>query len=159
MYPTAVLNRTEQEHDMTDPFSDARSGFVKLEDMLGRLVLVAPKSVEQRQSTLPGANGKTYDSIVADVVVLDGEPNEVIEEVPLTVEGAFISGAVIVNQLRAKVKTQGLVLGRLGQQPSRTKSFGPAWVLNPPTDTDKNIARGPAQQYLASQSSPFSAAG
>jgi hypothetical protein len=132
----------------TDPFSDARSGFVKLEDMLGRLLLIIPQSIEERASTLPGSQGKTYESITADVIILDGPVTELIEEIPATIEGTFISGSVIVGQLKPKVKTHGMVLGRLGQQKARTKGFGDAWVLNPPTDADKAVARPAAAAYL-----------
>jgi hypothetical protein len=138
-----------------DPFSDARSGFVKLEDLMGRLILVIPQGIEERPSRLPTARqGDMYESITADVIVLDGPITELIEEVPMTVEGTFISGSVIVAQLKPKVKTQGMVLGRLGQQPSQTKSFGPAWVLQPPTDADKVLAR-PAAKAYQEQNDPF----
>lgn len=140
----------------TDPFSDARSGFVKLDDLLGRLLLIVPKSVETRPSRMPGAPaGATYESITADVIVLDGPVTELVEEVPMTIEGTFISGGVIVPQLKPKIASQGMVLGRLGQQPSQTKQFGPAWVLQPPTDADKVLARPAANTYLAAND-PFS---
>ncbi len=138
----------------TDPFSDARSGFVKLEDLLGRLLLVVPKSIEERASTLPGSQGKMYASITADVIILDGPVTDLIDEVPLTLEGTYISGAVIVAQLKPKVGTHGMVLGRLGQQPAQTKGFGPAWVLREPTDNDKVLARPAASAYLAAND-PF----
>lgn len=144
-----------------DPFSDATSGFVKLEDLMGRLVLVVPQSIETRASTLPGSIGKQYESVTCDVIVLDGEVTEKIEEVPATLESVFFSGQVVVGQLKPKVKNHGMVLGRLGQQPSQTKGFGPAWVLNPPEEKDKKVARPAAAAYikaLEDQSSPFEGA-
>lgn len=139
---------------MTDPFTDARTGFVKLEDLLGRLLLVVPQSIEERQSTLPGSVGKVYDSITADVIVLDGPATDLIEQVPATLENVYLSGSVIVAQLRSKVKTKGMVLGRLGQQKARTKGFGDAWVLDAPSESDKAPARVAAAAYLA-ESDPF----
>lgn len=142
---------------MTDPFSDARSGFVKLDDLEGRLILVVPQAIQERASTLPGQQGKTYEQITGDVIVLDGPVTDMIEEVPMTLEGIAISGQVITAQLKPKVKTNGMVLGRLGKQPSQTKGFGPAWVLNAPEEADKVIARPAATAYLA-DSDPFGSA-
>ncbi len=144
-----------------DPFSDARAGFVKLDDLLGRLLLVIPLTIEDRDSTQPGSAGKTYESITADVIVCDGEVTDMIEEVPTTLEGIFISGGVIVPQLKPKLpragKGSGMVLGRLAQQPSQRFAKGsPAWVLAEPTDADKVIARPLANAYL-SENDPFKA--
>lgn len=143
----------------TDPFSDARAGFIKLDDLLGRLLLVVPLSIEDRPSTQPGKTNETYESLTCDVIVLDGEINDMIEAVPSTLEGIYISGGVIVPQLKPKLargnRAAGMVLGRLGQQPSQTyKKGSPAWVLTEPTDEDKVIARPVATAYLAN-SDPF----
>ena len=148
---------------MTDPFDEARPGFVRLDDLLGRLLLVAPYDVEQRASTLPGAKeGDTYESITADVIVLDGPTTELIEEIPYEIEGMFISGSAIVPQLKPKIRKRGLVLGRLGQQDNRKNpKFGKAWVLEPPTEADKALARPVAQDYLARrqpEQDPFASA-
>ncbi len=148
---------------MTDPFDEARPGFVRLDDLVGRLVLIAPHSVEQRPSTLPGAKeGATYESITADVIVLDGEPTETIDEIPYVVEGMYISGSAIVPQLKPKIRKRGLVLGRLSQQPSRKNpKFGKAWILEPPTEADKALARPHAHAYLErrqAEEDPFSSA-
>ena len=144
-----------------DPFSDARAGFVKLDDLLGRLLLIVPLSIEERASTQPGRVGETYESITADVIVCDGEVTDMIEEVPMTLEGIFVSGGVIVPQLKPKLPrggsaTGGMVLGRLGQQPSQHKKGSPAWVLQEPTEEDKVIARPLARDYLA-DNDPFKA--
>lgn len=144
---------------MSDPFDDARSGFVRLENLVGRLLLVAPQSIEERDSTLPGQQGKKYPSITADVIVLDGKADELVEEVPSLLEGIFFSGSVVVAQLKPKLKKANpLVLGRLGQQKSQTKGFGDAWVLEPPTDEDKALARPHANKYLEEHADPFAGA-
>lgn len=148
---------------MTDPFSEARSSFVTLEDCFrdsdgavlpvgspkGRLILVEPLSIEKRQSNLPNQTDKMYDSITANVVILDGPVTEKIEAIPFKVDGMFLSGSVIVNQLKPKLPdkrpAQKYALGRVGKQPSQTKGFGGAWVLNgngyTVTEADKKLAR------------------
>lgn len=141
-----------------DPFDGARTGFVRLEDLKDRLVLVFPQSVEERDSTLPGAAGKKYESVTADVIVLDGDVTELIEEVPLTLEGIFISGAAIVPQVKPKIGKGRGVLGRLSTQAARTKGFGDAWVLEAPTDADKALARPYAVAYQEKNLDPFAAA-
>jgi hypothetical protein len=147
-----------------DPFSDARAGFVKLDDLLGRLLLIVPLSIEDRPSTKPGRTGETYESITADVIVCDGDVTDMIDEVPMVLEGIFVSGGVIVPQLKPKLprgnREGGMVLGRLGQQPSQHKKGSPAWVLNEPTEDDKVIARPLAKAYLAANqpSDPFAGA-
>lgn len=140
----------------TDPFADASAAFVKPEHLVDRLLLVIPQSVESRPSTLPGSQGKMYESVTTDVIILDGEVTDLIDEVPMTVENIFFSGQVVVGQLKPKVKDHTMVLGRLGKQPSKTKGFGDAWVLNPPTEDDKKVARPAANDYLASRD-PFEA--
>lgn len=138
-----------------DPFDDARSGFVKLDDLLGRLLIVAPKSLEQRKSK---ENGDMYDVVIADVVVCDGAVTDVIEQVPTTLDGIMFGGVVVVNQLRSKIRDGRLVLGRMGQQANQTRAKGaPAWVLEPPTDADKVIARPLAKEYQ-NANDPFATA-
>lgn len=145
----------------TDPFAEAESSFLSLDDMVeggpdggGRLLLITPLSIEKKPSTFPNAKpGETYDSITADVVILDGKTTEKIPEVPYLVEGMFIGSSVVVPQLRPKLprdgKPAGMVLGRAGTQPARTKGFRPSFVLNgngyKVTDADRELARA----YLA----------
>lgn len=137
-----------------DPFSDARSGFVKLDDMLGRLLLIVPKSIEMRASTLAGNQGKQYESITADVIILDGAITDMIDEIPFTLDDTFVAGGVLVPQLKPKIRTGGMVLGRLGEQPSKTNPKVMAWVLREPTEEDKVLARPAASAYLADRD-PF----
>jgi hypothetical protein len=132
---------------MTDPFSEARDAFVKQEHVNGRLLLITPTSSDERESTLPNQQGKMYTFIVTDTVVLDGAVDDMIDEVPLLLEDFQYSGQAITAQLQPALRKGGMVLGRLGQKPSQTKSFGPAWVLTSPTDQDKAVAR----KYLADE--------
>lgn len=130
---------------MTDPFSTARDAFIKQEHVNGRLLLITPTDSGTRQSTLPGQTDKEYIFIVTDTVVLDGDVDDMVDEVPMELEDFQYSGQAITAQLQPALRKKGMVLGRLGQKPSQTKGFGPAWVLAEPTDADKVIAR----KYLA----------
>jgi len=140
------MTATEQ-----DPFSDARSGFVRVDDLLGRLILVNPKEVIVKKSKY--APFGPIDVIVGDVVVCDGEENDVIENVPSVHDDLQFADSVLTGQLKSKVKKPaeqgGMVLGRVAQQPAADRANRDAWVLHPPTDEDKVIARPLAKAYLA----------
>lgn len=128
-----------------DAFDDARTGFIKAEDLVGRLCLIKPISVGERESTQPGSLGKMYPYVETDTIVLDGEPGDLIDEVPMVVEGFQWSGARVVGLLQPKVRSGRLVLGRLAAV--KVKGRNDAWELQPPTDEDKKVAR----EYLASR--------
>lgn len=148
---------------MTDPFSTARDAFIKQEHVNGRLLLITPTDSGTRQSTLPGQTDKEYTFITTDTVVLDGEIDDMVDEVPMVLEDFQYSGQAITAQLQPALRKQGMVLGRLGQKPSQTKGFGPAWVLAEPTEDDKVTARKyladeKARQASAKPSDPFAGA-
>jgi hypothetical protein len=129
-----------------DPFADANDAFLKVENLLDRLLLVTPNGRSgQRESTLPGQAGKMYDWVETTTVVLDGEPDDLVTEIPLVLDGFQYAGKGLTGQLLPKVPTRQPVLGRLGTKPSATKGFGPMWILLPPTEADKVVAR----KYLA----------
>lgn len=130
-----------------DLFDDARTGFIKGDDLEGRLLLIKPLSVGERESTQPGSLGKMYEFVETDTVVLDGEPSEMIETVPFDVEGFQFSGARVVGFLKPKVRTGRMALGRLVRV--KVKGRTDAWELQPPTDADREIARA----YIASRPS------
>lgn len=132
---------------MTDPFSTARDAFIKQEHIVGRLLLITPTDSGTRQSTLPGQTDKEYIYIVTDTVVLDGDVDDMVDEIPLLLEDFQFSGQAITAQLQPALRKKGMVLGRLGQKPSQTKGFGDAWVLAEPSEADKVIARN----YLAEE--------
>lgn len=144
-----------------DPFQDARSGFVRLDDLKGRLLLVYPVSSEERPSTLRGQENKNYLSITCDVIVLDGKPTDMIEEIPLTLSGIFFAGMVLENQLKPSFRLppdKRFVLGRLAQVTASRKGMQDRWELQAPTDEDKAIARDPANEYLGKNIDPFATA-
>jgi hypothetical protein len=129
---------------MTDPFSSAREAFLKMPDLEGRLLLISPTDQGERETNLPRQTG-TYVYVVTDTVVLDGEITEMVDEVPMTLEGFQFAGEAVTNQLMPALKrfqrkeTGAMVLGRLGTKPNsyNTKT----WVLQEPTDEDKALAR------------------
>lgn len=130
--------------DAKDPFDDARPGFIKLDDLLGRLCLITAREIGERESTQSGSAGKMYKFVVTDTVVLDGDVNDEIEEVPLKLEDFQWSGTRVVGTLQPKIRTGRLCLGRLTQVHQKGRT--PSWELEAPTDADKVIAR----KYLES---------
>jgi len=134
----------------SDPFTEASSTFVKTDDLVGRLVLVRPLRIEERESRLPGSVGKKYESITADVMVCSGAVTETIPEIPFEVRGMFFSGTVITSQLKRHIgdRVKPICLGVVGQQPSQTKGFGDAWVLEKPNGADKDLARPIATAWI-----------
>jgi hypothetical protein len=124
-----------------DPFVDASDAWVKVEHLKGRLVLVTPTAVGQRASTMRGQEGKMYDYVETETVVLDGEPTDLLPTIPCVLDGFQWAGSAVVPQLKSKVGTGRMVLGRANSKPSQTKGFGDANVLSAPTDEDKVVAR------------------
>jgi hypothetical protein len=130
-----------------DPFADANDAFVKVEHLKGRLVLVTPLEIGQRASTMRGQEGKMYDYVETETVVLDGETTDLFPTIPFVIDGFQWSGAAVVPQLKPKIASGRPVLGRAGGKPSATKGFGDANILTAPTDEDKAVAR----EYIASK--------
>jgi len=138
-----------------DPFGAPQTEFITAKDFVGRLVLVTPTGVETGiKSTMPGNEDKTYDRVIADVVILDGAPNDKFDTIPCRIEGQLLSGAGLVPQL-TKRTSAGPVPGKmtLGRFANRKGKWPqPAVVMDEPTDADKQTARA----YLASLD-PFAA--
>lgn len=144
---------------MTDPFSTAREAFVKMEHVEGRLLLIQVLDSGERESTLPKAKeGDTYTFVETDTVVLDGEIDDMIDEVPMELDGFQFSGEAITGQLLPALKKMnagkgnGLVLNRLGTKGNKWKTK--TWVLLEPTEEDKELAR----KYLADKAKREAAA-
>lgn len=143
-----------------DPFDEARSAFVKLDDLLGRAVIVYPSESREVPSTLPNQNGKNYTKVIGDTIVLDGPVTDAIPSVPFTIEAMHWSGAAVTNQLLPKIKTGRAVLGIVKQTPSQTKGFGPAWILDNEdlTDEHRTTARAAHEEYQKRFKDPFDTA-
>lgn len=153
---------------MTDPFNSAREAFVKMDHVAGRLLLIQVRESGERESTLPKAkDGDMYTFVETDTVVLDGEIDEMIDEVPMELDGFQFSGEAITGQLLPALKKYqagtgtGLLLNRLGTKGNKWKTK--TWVLLEPTEADKELARKyladkAARQAAAKPKDPFAAA-
>ena len=151
-----------------DPFDEpgakGSGAFPGVAQLKGRLVIVKPLNLEKNVPA-PGENGKTQDRITADVHVLDGEPiaaaldkdGDIKAEfdepltAPFVLESMYLSQTVLVNQLRSAYKNDGIVLGRIGQEPARKKGQNKPWVFENATDADKATAREYWAKYLTEQ--------
>ena len=118
----------------------SKSSGARITDFEGCLLLVKPTS---RQQGIPTAFGPA-DAIVADIVVLDGK---YANAEPYT--DVYVFQKVLQGQLKAKVGTGRYVLGRLGKGIARPGQSAP-WVLQDPTEQDKEAARA----YLQTVENP-----
>jgi hypothetical protein len=126
---------------VADPFAAPSAG-VKITEFKGCLLLFTPLAYVTDIET---KFGKT-DAVESDVVVLDGkDKGERIDNVR-------IFQANLVGALKHRIgKTPGMVLGRLGTVPNKKDAEGkPVWVLEQPTEQDKQAAR----DYLAKATAP-----
>ncbi len=129
----------------TDPFTKPQTDFITPRDMLGRLALITPKGGEQNiPSTMQGQEGKTYDRVIADVVLLDGAITDKFTEIPFRMEGQILSGAALVPQLTERagggvLKPGKMTLGRFAERKGRFPN--PAVVLAEFTTEDAAKAR------------------
>jgi hypothetical protein len=131
--------------------------------MYGRLLLVLPHKLEEG---LPNRlqPGTTQDRMTADVVVLDGGtlayggrpeatppvPHNKQAAVPLKVERLYLSQRGLISQCREALARRlqgqpGMVLGRLTTGEAKEAGQNAPFLLSPPTDEDKRVARA----YLA----------
>lgn len=108
----------------------------------GRLVLIQPTHLDKNVPGV-GKDAKPRDRITANVTVFDGPPIEAVidkdgeithefEEPltpPFTLEGMYISQAVMVGQLRNALENKGRVLGRMAALPPQTAGNSRAWCL------------------------------
>ncbi|MBB4689802.1 hypothetical protein [Amycolatopsis jiangsuensis] len=154
-----------------DPFSapapQAARG-PRVRDMYGRLLLVIPHKLEE---DLPNRlqPGTTQDRLTADVIILDGGeiqyggkpeatppvPHTKTVATPFKSERMFLSQRGLISQCREALAKRlqgqpGMVLGRLTTGEAKEAGQNAPFLLSPPTDEDKALAR----QYLA-QVDPF----
>jgi hypothetical protein len=124
-----------------DEFDDAKSEYLGMEDLDGRLLLIWALDIRK---DMPGTNG-TYDAIEARYAILDGDVNDRITAVPLTVDDGLFSAGQFVGKLKHRLGGRPL-LGRVNSQPSRANKKVSAYGFGDPTEADKAVARA----YLAS---------
>jgi len=127
-----------------DEFDDAKSAYITMDDLDGRLALIWPTGIREN---MPGANGKPYDAVEAQYVILDGDTAELIPAIPCKVDDGLFSAGAVVNKLKPRVKAKNPrpLLGRFDSRPSQQNKKVLAYGIAEPTDEDKAVAR----QYLA----------
>lgn len=128
---------------MNDPFASPTSG-VGIAEFKDRLILFTPNEYHPRIMTKYGDS----DAVDTDMVILDGP------DAPQEIDNRRIFQGVLVGSLKGRIgKNPNMVLGRIGTRPNGKDPNGkPVWILNPPTDEDKQVARA----YLESKKTdPF----
>lgn len=78
------------------------SQFLTTQDLIGRHVVIVPKSIEWKQ----GDRDK-YESVTADVIILDGRKTEKIPSLPHIERNKFLGGWALVAELRKYVPGSG----------------------------------------------------
>lgn len=142
-----------------DPFADPAippSTYPSVESLRGRLVMISPRTIEQRPSQQNPA--VLVDRITADVSLVDGlGPVPVFKQRQATGQyldgpdftGMYLSGSRVVDQLRTFVGTGRAVLGVIDTRvPGTMAGQGNPWGLTAATDEQKAQARA----YLANRS-------
>lgn len=127
-----------------DQFDSPASG-AKITDFEGMLLLCTPTSFVEGILTTFGP----ADAVETTVDVLDGAKSG---EAHAAVR---IFQKALIGQLRPKVGTGRMVLGRLGRGIAKAGQSAP-WILQDPSDADKQAARTHlARAAAASDTPPF----
>jgi hypothetical protein len=111
----------------------ARPGYIRMDDLLNRLLLIKPTDHGSRNGKEEGQGA--YEYIVCDVTVMDGPTTESMSEIPSTLKDFHLSGVNIISTLKPKLKSGGRVLGRLVQRKVQGYSTF-IWHLDEPTLED-----------------------
>lgn len=129
---------------MADQFDSPASG-AKITDYNGMLLLLTPTAFLEKVPTQYGPS----DCVEAEMAVLDGaKAGEAHSAVR-------IFQKALMGQLRPKIGSGRMVLGRLGTGQAKAGQSAP-WVLHDPTDADKQTARNHlARAAAASEAPPF----
>ena len=112
-----------------DQFDSPSTG-AKITEYEGQLLLCTPTDHREAIATAFGP----ADAVVTDLVVLDGP------HAPQREAGVLVFQKALQGQLRPKIGTGRMVLGRLGRGQAKAGQSAP-WVLTEPTDDDKAMAR------------------
>ena len=131
-----------------DEFATPSSGFVDIHELKDRLCIFVPLRAEAGTSK---QDGKDYTRIVADVIVLDGEPTDLMPSIPHLVPEFFVSSKMMVGQLRRLVGKGKPMLGRVNGKPSTFNKQVLAYAIGDPEDADKATAYAAWAKYRAGQ--------
>lgn len=126
-----------------DPFDRATTAFIGPEDLVGRLVCFIPQEAGKGK----GDSGDLYDYVTGDMLVIDGAPTEKLPgPFPFEVLGQRISAAMMVIQLKPKVASKRMLVGRVDSRPGKFNR--PAYSFGDPTEADVTTARPMAIAWL-----------
>lgn len=145
------MELTEKQENMTDfdddLFDDAQSTFPSKDDLRDRLCAIWTTGEHgQRKSE---ATGKPYDWVETIVLVLDGEPTDLVGPAPARVDKLQFSFTGATSRLMPRLKISKPMLGRVNSQPNKRKGFADSWSIAEPTEDDKVLAKGYAAQIKA----------
>lgn len=108
------------------PFAaPAEATGIQWEELKGRLLVIEPRTVEEKMSTSLGEK----DAVRADVHVID-------QDTPETHEDVLIFPRVLISQLRPRIGQ--MVLGRLGQGTAKPGQSAP-WRITEATAQDQAL--------------------
>lgn len=144
-----TTNPTDTEDMFADPEAKSSEDFVTVDDLDGRLICVYPKECRREKSTK--SDGKDYDKIVADVIVLDGPVTEKIGSVPLFVPDMHFNAWAVTSRIKGNVGTGKPVLGRIDSRPSKVDRRIPAYGIQPATAQEKVAAAPIVRSVIAAQ--------
>jgi len=134
-------------NDLEDEFETAKTEYVRLEDLDGRLCVFDALRMGEKT----GTDGP-YPFITANVIVVDGPEAEIAGvKVPGVVEGLHVIASGVIPQLEPYVGKHKPFLARLDSVPSnRNRKIKVMGVKkHEVTDADKAAARGPWRAYRA----------
>lgn len=131
-----------EDEDFAKPARD----YLEIADLDGRLLIVFPETIGELVSE---KNGKPYDRIIGDVVIVDGPLTDKIPALPHLAPAMHLSASGVVAVLRAHVGKGKPVLGRVDSRPSKFNKLIPAYGLADPEDKDKTAATPALRKYRA----------
>ena len=135
--------------DIEAELDGARSGYVTLDDLNGRLLVIKPSVLGTRPSK--ERNQDDYEFVECEaVIVLDGEDHELMPVFPAILEDFQFWGTNVVNTLKPKIRNGRGVVGRLGQRKAQRYSTL-AWVLNEPDEDEYDQAKAALKEYKIAQ--------
>lgn len=82
---------TDQIEDFQVEIEDAQDDFVRIADLDGRNILVFPRKIDTAKGDDP------YEFLLADVIVLDGQPTELMPEIPATVSKMQLTSSPLIR--------------------------------------------------------------
>lgn len=125
-----------------DQFDSPASG-AKITDFDGMLLLCTPTGFMEGIATTFGP----ADAVETTVDVIDGAKKGE------THSAVRVFQRALIGQLRPKIGSGRMVLGRLGRGQAKAGQSAP-WVLLDPTDADKQAARDHLARATAAASAP-----